>query len=243
MESPSGHSDLMQRYCLVGVARYVRAMRTYVSTLGYHSTRVTRPILRHGLEDGDEIVLVRPLADEAENNERPETEVDDIRRMVREITSEVTVTVEHVTDEDFAQTVRECFDLLQATRGDLIVNFDGGPREVFLPFAIAALVWVDRIDTVLQFRDIDSTVRELRLPRLVTSPQPKSWATLETLPELGGATTLPELTEASEHSKSTITRHLDDLETAGLVESNLDGKTKRVMLTLAGDLRLQARTT
>lgn len=53
-----------------------------------------------------------------------------------------------------------------------------------------------------------------------------------------GTTTLPTLAAATDQSKSTIGRHLDALEAAGAVETELDGKTRTVTLTLGGELRL-----
>lgn len=214
-------------------------MRTYISPLGFDSTRVTRPILNHGIGADDTIVLLRP-ADNGDDN-RGEEAVEDVRRMVTEIAPEMTVTVEQLTPDDFATAVRECVDILQAAHGEVVANFGGGPRELFLPFTVASLVFHDRVDIAFQFGDISGAVREIPLPDLTTPISEQAFDTLERTVELGGSTTLPELAQESGRSKSTIGRHLDHLETAGAVTTEQRGKTRHVALELSGELRLAAR--
>jgi CRISPR-associated protein Csa3 len=212
-------------------------MRTYVSTLGYHSTRVTRPVLRHGIDDDDVVVLIRPAIEN--DSTRAQETIEDVRQLANEIAPAVTVEVERIPVEEFDEAVRTCLDVLDAATGRLVVNFDGGPRELFLPFTVATLVRVDRVDSILQFCDIDSQVRELYLPRLVTAPSPSAMATLRLLTALEGEATLPKLAAESDRSKSTLGRHLSDLEDQGLVETELHGKTRHARVTLAGELRIR----
>lgn len=210
---------------------------TYVSTLGFHSTRVTRPVLRHGVSDNDTVVLLRPADDDS--GDRAEEEITDIRRTLGEVSSEIDVRVERVEHEDFDAAVRQCLSVLRDAKGNVIAGFGGGPREIFLPFTIAVLVARDEIDRVFQFNDIDRSVRELTLPDLMTPLSDQSLRTLNRIGGLDGETTLPELAEASDLSKSTLGRHLDELESAEAVRTRRDGKTRTIQLTLGGELRLR----
>ncbi|WP_218011965.1 hypothetical protein [Natrinema sp. CBA1119] len=45
--------------------------------------------------------------------------------------------------------------MLEAAEGTVVLNFDGGPREIFLPLTVAAIVRPNVVDLALQFRDID----------------------------------------------------------------------------------------
>jgi CRISPR-associated protein Csa3 len=214
-------------------------VRTYVSTLGFHSTRATRPILDHGLDSGDRILLLQPEREEdTEETSRAEKAIRDIEDLVEQIDPEIRVTVEQLSTTDFATTVRACLDVLAAAEGDVVAVFGGGPREIFLPFTVATLVRRDLITDALQFSDIDGSVREIPLPDLLTPIPPKTLPTLELVAEQGGETTLPKLSEASEQTKGTVGRHLNALEDAGAVETTQEGQTRLVGLTLAGEMRL-----
>ena len=209
-------------------------MRTYISTIGYYDTRVVRPVLDHGLKAGDVIVLLRPYND----NEDGDSAVMDVKRIFSELGPDVQVIVEQITYDEFSTAVLECVDVLIAADGERIANFGGGPREIFLTFAVAALVVNDQLDTVLQFTDVNEEVKELTLPELMTSVPMKTHPTLQTISEANGKSTLPEVAERSGQSRSTVGRHLDELEAAGAVETEKRNKTRYVTLTLGGRLRL-----
>ena len=209
-------------------------MRTYVSTIGYYETRVVRPVLDHGLNEGDKVVLLRPRDDDEDGD----SAVADVKRIFSELGPGVEVVVEHITYDNFSTAVMECVDVLTTAKGEAIANFGGGPREIFIAFSIAALVAGEEIDTVLQFTDIDQEVRELRLPELMEPLPSKTHRTLRTIADSDGASTLPTVAKKSGQSRSTVGRHLDDLEAAGAVETAKQGKTRRVELTLGGRLRL-----
>lgn len=179
-------------------------------------------------------MLLRPYNDDEDGD----SAVADVKRIFSELGPNVEVVVEEVTYDKFPAAVLECVEVLAAAEGETIVNFGGGPREIFLAFSIAALVAGERIDTVLQFTDVDEEVRELQLPELMKEPPSKTHVTLQTVAELGGESTLPALAERSGQSRSTVGRHLTDLETAGAVETEKRGKTRHVTLTLGGQLRL-----
>lgn len=209
-------------------------VRTYVSTIGYYETRVVRPVLGHGINAGDTVVLLRPYDDDEDGD----SAVRDVKQIFSELGPDVEVAVERIAHDEFPTAVIECVDVLLASRGETIANFGGGPREIFLPFSIAALVAEREIDTILQFTDIDQEVRQLELPDLMEPVSAKTHRTLETIVELGDETTLPVIAEQSGQSRSTVGRHLDELEAAKAVQTNKEEKTRHVTLTLGGRLRL-----
>jgi len=193
-------------------------------------------VLRHGVAGGDAVVLLRPATDDSDD--RAEEEITDIRRTLGEVDPDIEVRVERINHETFDETVRQCLDVLRAAEGDVIAGFGGGPREVFLPFTIAVLVAREDLATTFQFNDIDGSVRELQLPNLMAMISEQSLRTLACVDQQGGETTLPELAATAERSKSTLGRHLNELEAADAVETGRDGKTRHVRLTLGGELRL-----
>jgi CRISPR-associated protein Csa3 len=115
----------------------------------------------------------------------------------------------------------------------------GGARDILLPFAVAAIAHVRLLDSALFFSDIDGTVREWELPRLTATLQDTTRSTLGALDEEGGEASIPTLTEVTGSSKSTVTRHVNQLTDEGLVETWSKGKTKHARITLTGRLLLE----
>lgn len=211
-------------------------MRTYLSPIGWNSTSVTRPVLSHGVDTGDRVVLLRPTAETDES--RAEEAITDVERLLTEIEPEVDFAVERLTHDEYATAVIECLDLLQAATGERVVTLGGGARDILLPFLTAALAATSQIETVLFFSDIDGKVREWTLPALTAEPTAPAMETLNALDAHGGQSTIPELTATMGTSKSTVTRHITTLERKGLVETWREGKVKYVRLHLAGEIRL-----
>jgi uncharacterized membrane protein len=94
---------------------------------------------------------------------------------------------------------------------------------------------------VIQFSDIDGQVTQVRLPDLTIHVPDTGRLILDFLSMGGGSAMLPEIAAAIEPSKSTITRHVADLEEQGTVWTEMHGKTKYVKLTFTGELHLKSR--
>ncbi len=213
-------------------------MRTYVSTLGYHGERVTRPVVKRGLDPGDEVVVVRPDDD---GDGRAAEAIDHVRTFLAEVERDVSIAVERVDTDGFEAAVLECSDVLRSAEGELVVNLGGGAREVFLPLTIATVMHAPLVDEALQYRDVDQQVRSWRVPDLTASVPESGWFVLEILDDAGGQCTVPELTRRSDNSKSTVARWVSELDDRGLVETDRDGKTKVVTASFTARLLLEAR--
>jgi len=214
------------------------SMRTYISPIGYNSTTVTRPVISRGVDTGDAVVMLRPRPES--DDSRAEEAVADVERMLTEIEPETSSTVERIAHDDFQRAVLECSDVIRAADGDRIVNLGGGAREILLPFTTAAVAHAQLVDTALSFSDVDGTVREWKLPALTAAPSDRERRTLETIAELTDGASIPDVTKHAGVSKSTVTRHVDELERVGAVDTWRDGKTKHVRLTLTGKLLRRA---
>jgi len=209
-------------------------MRTYVSTIGHYSPRVMRPILNNGLDTDDIVVLLRPRGD---TSDRAKSAIQDVNQTVNELGPGSDVVVEEVSYEAFEAAVLECVDILEAAEGTVVLNFDGGPREIFLPLTVAAIARPDIVDRALQFRDIDEEIEEIGLPNLMSRPSDATLDTLRYLVSIDESTTLPGISDETGKSRSTVGRHLDALESDGAVETWMEGKTRHVAPTLTGRLR------
>lgn len=211
-------------------------MRTYISPIGYNSTSVTRPLLSRGIDTGDSVVLIRP---DVEDDSRALEAISDVERLLQEIEPNVSITTERLSYTEFNTAVLECSDIIRAAEGDRIVTLGGGARDILLPFAIAAITHVRLLDSALFFSDIDGTVREWKLPQLTATLQDTTRSTLMTINDEGGEASIPTLTEVTGSSKSTVTRHINQLTDEGLVETWSKGKTKHARITLTGRLLLE----
>ncbi|GGN23486.1 CRISPR-associated CARF protein Csa3 [Halarchaeum nitratireducens] len=210
-------------------------MRTYVSTIGHHSPRVMRPILNNGLNADDVVVLLRPHDD---TSDRAKNAIRDVEQTVNELGPGSDIVVEEISYGSFQTAVLECVDILEAADGAVVLNFDGGPREIFLPLTVAAIARPTVVDLALQFRDVDEEIEELTIPNLMSRPSDATLDTLRYLVSTAEEMTLPQLSNETDKSRSTVGRHLDALEADGAVETWMEGKTRHVSPTLAGQLRV-----
>lgn len=215
-------------------------MQTFVGPIGYDSTRVTRPVLRHGISDGDIVRLLHPERpdEEEEEDTRAQEAITDVERMIGEL--EPTVTVESVPTpaEPFDDTFGHCLDALDEAEGELIVILGGGVREIYFPLGLAALARRDRVETTLQYSDLDGTVREITLPDFRASLSDSVESTLTAVVAADRAS-LADLSRRVESSKSSVARHVDQLEEAGFVSTTFEGKAKVVEPTEQGRLYLR----
>ncbi|WP_121823572.1 CRISPR-associated CARF protein Csa3 [Halostella salina] len=212
-------------------------MRTYLSTLGFDEARVTRPILKHGIDEGDEVIVVRPA--ESTDNERASEALTGVEQFVNTIEPSVSFLQEDVPVSSIENSILACCDLIQAAEGTVIVNLGGGARDVLLPLTIATLVHRDCVDTVLFFSDLDRSFEEWSLPNITASPPEKSLETLRLLATVDQPVSISELADESSVAKSTVGRHVDQLAVVDAVDTEHTGKTKLVELTLTGELLLQ----
>lgn len=216
-------------------------MRTYVSTLGFHETRVTRPVIKHGTDHGDRVVLLRP--EEEAKNDRAEDAVGYVEDMIEEIEPGATVTTERIDASEFTDAVLQCSDVLTAVDQDreLIVNFGGGAREVLLPLLVAAIVTAPLVDHAFQYTDVDQEVEALSVPNLTAQVPAKAIDTFKLIAGVDGEITLPELAAKSDRSKSTIGRHVESIAEVGVLVTHMKSSTKHVTLSETGRLLARSR--
>lgn len=211
-------------------------MRTYVSPIGYDTRRVTRPVITTGLSGEDRVLLLRPSTES--DTERAAQAVADVEQLLQEIEPEADCIVRRISTDSFEETVRDCCTVIAETpaEDDLIVSLGGGARDVLLPLTVASLVFARRIDQALFFSDLDSTVAEWSLPDLTARVPDRAVKTFDTIAEAGDWLTLTTITERTPHSKSTVIRHVNDLEAEGVIEADTSQKAKRVRVAFTGEL-------
>jgi len=213
-------------------------MTTFVLPIGYDTRRVTRPVVTHGVDADDIIILLRPK-DDSDNN-RSSQAIADVREFLHEIEPNVTINVQQVRREDFTQTVNDCSNILIDSENP-VVGLCGGPRDILLPLTVVATVHADNLQQTYVFSDIDQNIQEWALPPITAVVPDAASKTLESV-AAHGPCSLSLLAERTDKSKSTVGRHLDALEEAGLVRSWMEGKHRHIEVNdAAGVLIRQGR--
>ena len=209
-------------------------MRTYVSTIGFDSTRVTRPILTNGLERDDRIVLLQPHGQN--DTSRADEAVTDIERLVKELQPNTTVEQVEIRYDEFHTAIGQCSSIISDSQDEVVVILGGGARDIYLPLAIAAFVHKHDIKKVLQFSDIDGSVTELVFPNLTVLLSDKQFTILSCLADSNADLSLSELSEETGIAKSTVTRHVSELEDFGFLTTEYHGRRKHTCVTDEGVL-------
>ena len=93
-----------------------------------------------------------------------------------------------------------------------------------------------KIDQALFFSDLDSTVREWSLPALTAQVPTRTYESFTTITAAEGWISLSTIAEQTDQSKSTVIRHVNDLEEIGVIESDTREKTKLVRASFSGEL-------
>ena len=212
------------------------AMQTYISPIGFNTTSVTRALINHGVDSNDTVVLVRP-AEETDDNRGAEA-VADVEQLLQEIAPTISVRVEGIPHDEFETAVMQCSKIIRTAESSVVVSLSGGARDVLLPLTVATLAHEQFVESTLGYSDIDGQVREWVLPNISTTPSDGQCATLAEIAGNNPEISIPELTTRRDSAKSTVTRHVNELEADGFVTSRTEDRTKHVSITLAGRLCL-----
>lgn len=202
-------------------------MRTYLAPLGFDSRRVVRPVLSEGLEVSDRVVLLQP-ANDSDQSENAYNEVEDV---LTQVVPDLELESEHLPYVDFVETVLLCADLIQEAEGETIVVLGGGAREILFPLTVATFSNENHIDMILQVGDIDSSVRKLPHLNLRGNISEAETRLLSDLNDLETPLSISDIATETDKSKSTIARHVNNLDSGNFVKTTRNGRTKTVEIT------------
>ena len=209
-------------------------MKSYISLSGFDSSQIVSLIVKYGIEGGDRIILIRP---EVELDARGEQTVDAVRSLSRQISSSIDVQIHRVNHRNFESMVVSLKNLIESSHktGQVMVNLSGGPREIFLAFAVACLSLPTRISQTTCFGDIDRVLNLVTLPNIAATLEDKQKRILRDVQE-NEPTSIGEIAERLSVSESTISRQVARLAEISALNVLSCGKTKEVTITLTGKL-------
>jgi len=209
-------------------------MKTYISLSGFDSSQIVSLIVKYGIEGGDRIILIRP---EVELDARGEQTVQAIRDLSRQIDSSIYLQIHRVNHRDFEGMVLSLKALLEKAEGQVVANLSGGPREIFLAFAIACISQSGKICRATNYSDIERCLNEIILPNITAVLEEKQKRILTDIIE-NQPTTITDIAVRLSISESTISRQVARLGDLRALEVSQKGKTKELRTTLTGKLLL-----
>ena len=190
-------------------------MKVLILTLGFDEKFCYRAILRHGISDGDKIILITARL------------VDKVRKAYELIKSfverscNVELRLVEVNVKDFVKAVRDVMNILEEFREqELIVNLSGGMRALLMVVLFALLL--------KSMRNVKLEIELEDFSGLIEIPQ-----TLLLLPEIGsmgderreilkliaqGFSDVKSIAERLKRDESTVRRHISALEELGLIK-------------------------
>ncbi len=209
-------------------------MRTYISLSGFDTSQILSLIVKYGIGADDKIILIRP---EDETDTRGEATIHAVQDLSRQINSSIKVEIHRVDHRDFEEMVLSLTNLIKNAEGEIIANISGGPREIFLAFTIACLAQSQKLYKTTNYSDIDRSMCEINLPRLVKGLDEKSKRVLKDV-LINEPATITKIAQRLEVSESTISRQVAKMADLGMLDVNVKGKSKYVRMTLTSRLFL-----
>jgi len=219
---------------IYAINKVIRQMKTYISLSGFDTSQILSMMVKYGIQGDDKIILIRP---EKETDTRGEGTVQAVRDLSRQIDSSLTVEIHRVDHQNFEGMLLSLIDLIKTAEGEIIANLSGGPREIFLAFAIACLSQSQRIQKATNYSDIDRVMREINLPKIVQSLDEKSKSVLGDIRD-NQPTTITEMAERLDISESTISRQVGRLVGLNALKVIPKGKKKQIQTTITGEIFL-----
>ena len=215
----------------------MKVHRLFIVTIGWTETPVIRLVVRHGLETGDFILLVRPVW----HDEKAETAmgaiVDFLSKMLGEAweRSYRTLSIQASSPIDAIETIKIVLEYYEAEK--IVVILSGGMRAVILETLIALIFSrhfneAKDITVEVDLEGRNEYVRfEGRILRLFnwrpTKEQEKLLKLLEESPK-----TMRELAENLGINVSTVYRWYEEMQKLGILGAYKEGSSRSMKLRL-----------
>ena len=187
-----------------------------ILTLGFDEKFCYRAILRHGIKEGDKIILIT-----AGLVEKVKKAYEWIKAFV-ERSYDVEVRLIQIDVKDFTKAIREVMHILDEFKGyNLIVNLSGGMRALAVIMLLALMIKpIRNVKLEIELEDFSGLIEiPQHLLRIHEIRQNLTDEKIEILKLIAqGLKDVKSLSKALKKDVSTIRRHISSLEELGLVE-------------------------
>jgi len=187
-----------------------------ILTLGFDEKFCYRAILRHGIKEGDKIILIT-----AGLVEKVRKAYEWIKAFV-ERSYDVEVRLIQIDVKNFTKAIREVMHILDEFKGyNLIVNLSGGMRALAVIMLLALMIKpIRNVKLEIELEDFSGLIEiPQHLLRIHEIRQNLTDEKIEILKLIAqGLKDVKSLSKALKKDVSTIRRHISNLEELGLVE-------------------------
>ncbi len=206
-----------------------------ILTLGFDEKFCYRAILRHGIKEGDKIILIT-----ARLVDRVRKAYEWIKAFV-ERSYDVKVELIQIDVKDFTKAIKDVMGLLEDFKDyNLIVNVSGGMRALAVTVLLALMMKSMRnVKLEIELEDFSGLIEiPQHLLRIHKIKQNLTEEKIEILKLIArGLNDVKSLSKALKKDVSTIRRHISSLEDLGLIEIE-KRKPLKVKMTELADLIL-----
>ncbi|RLE85718.1 MAG: hypothetical protein DRJ39_01165 [Thermoprotei archaeon] len=209
-------------------------MRVLIFSLGFDISGVVSALTSMPLKSGDELVFVIPRKDN-ERSIRARGEIENFLRLLSTRGLRLNYRYLMVNEENIEDILKELFNLITNSSGDIYIEATGGVRSIVVAMTIAAIIFRDKIK---EFHTIaETTGNRVKVPLVpydIFRLDKVDRQILKLAFECGGVITTPYIEEQLEIPKSTATRRLHKLREKGLL-IQIAKKPARFSLTSIGE--------
>lgn len=186
---------------------------TLIATLGFDEKFCYRAILRHGIKEGDRVILIT-----AERVEKVEKAYEWIEKLLQtSFSGKVEAQLVEVNVKKPEEAIRSVVEILRKAEGRIVVNLSGGMRALVVIVLLACLMLPLNARFEIETEDFSGIV-ELNSSLIELIKSPPTSMNLEILKLVEkGSRTVEELSKKLKKDESTIRRHLMELENQGLI--------------------------
>lgn len=199
---------------------------TLIATLGFDEKFCYRAILRHGIKEGDEIVLIT-----AEVIDKVKKAFDWIKKLIEtSFSDKVTIKLIQLDVKNLEKSIKTVSELIDSSQGKVIVNISGGMRAL-VTIVLIACIMRSKKDMVVEIETEDfSSLLQIPSETFQLIKEPISEIHLEILKLVkNGIKKADSISKELKRDPSTVRRHLAELEKKGLIKAE---KKKPLIISL-----------
>jgi len=215
-------------------------MQTYITPLGFDTSHIVSLIVRHGIKNGDEILLLRSNGED----KRATNAVFEIKQILDKIDQTIIIKEIIVDHTQYRSMVLQFMELIIAASppkrpsGTVHVNLSGGPREILVALVTASLALRERVLFCSGYSDVKREQMPIDLPFLQSFPDKMSISALKVIHENPGISFI-DIAQQLQTSESTVSHTCARMENNHIIEIKSEGKSKFAHLSFTGEIILR----
>lgn len=209
-------------------------MKTLITPLGFEIDQIFSFLMAEGFSKQDRIVVIRPK--EREDEDRGDKALKKIEELVKSVAPTAQLVKKIVDTKDFEDMVWDISEVfICAEKETVVVNLSGGVRRIIIGLTLCCSFFGDKTKKTYSYCPIEKDIREIQLPYFRCELKENELKILKIAVE-DGPVSYTTIANATELSKSSVSRICKELDQRGLLELEERGREILAKTTLTGDL-------